>query len=77
MIFLQYAKIKTKKLITTGLTNLDSITVKRNPTVVDNELANKKKIDDELNKNTIHKVNQTLDNHLRVSVGDDLYSLKI
>ena len=34
------------------LTNLDSVTVNRNPTS-DNELANKKYIDDELDKNTV------------------------
>ena len=56
------------------LTNLDSITVKRNPTL-DNELSNKKYIDDELNKNTIVRFNQTLENYLKVSVGNDTYNL--
>ena len=46
--------------------NLDSITVNRNPSL-DNELSNKKYIDDELDKNTI--LNQTLSNYLKVSVG--------
>ena len=55
------------------LTNLDSITVNRNPTS-DNELSNKKYIDDELDKNNILKFNQTLQTYLKVSVGNT-YSL--
>ena len=38
------------------LTNIDSKTVNRNPTS-DNELSNKKHIDDELDKNTIVSFN--------------------
>ena len=56
------------------LTNLDSITVNRNPTS-DNELASKKYIDDELVKNTIVRFNKTLQNYLKVSVGNDTYNL--
>ena len=56
------------------LTNLDSITINRNPTS-DDEVSNKKYIDDELNKNTIVRFNQTLQNYLKVSVGNDLYNL--
>ena len=56
------------------LTNLDSITVNRNPSS-DNELANKKYIDDELDKNTVLRFNQTLSNYLKVSVGNDTYNL--
>ena len=52
------------------LTSLDSITVNRNPTS-DNELSNKKYIDDELDKNTILRFNRTLENYLKVSVGID------
>ena len=55
------------------LTNLDSITVNRNPTS-DNELSNKKYIDDELDKNTIVRFNKTLQNYLKVSVGNDTYN---
>ena len=55
-------------------TNIDSITVNRNPSS-DNELANKKYIDDELDKNTIVRFNQTLQNYLKVSVGNDTYNL--
>ena len=53
-----------------NITNLDSITVNRNPTS-DNELTNKKYIEDELDKNTIVRFNQTLQNSLKVSFGDD------
>ena len=56
------------------LTNLDSITVNGNPTS-DNEVSNKKYIDDELDKNTIVRFNQTLQNYLKISVGNDTYNL--
>ena len=52
------------------LTNINSITVNRNPTS-DNELSNKKYIDEALDKNTIVRFNQTLENYLKVSVGND------
>ena len=58
----------------TKLTNVNSITVNRNPTS-DNELSNKKYIDDELDKNTIVRFSQTLENYLKVSVGNDTYNL--
>ena len=56
------------------LTNLDSITINRNPSS-HNEVSNKKYIDDELDKNTIVRFNQTQQNYLRVSVGSDIYNL--
>ena len=56
------------------LTNLDSITVNRKPSS-DNELASKKYIDDELDKNTVLRFNQTLQNYLKLSVGNDTYTL--
>ena len=56
------------------LTNLDSITVNRNPNL-DNELANKEYIDDELDKNTVLRFKQTLQNYLKVSDGNDTYNL--
>ena len=43
------------------LRKLHSITVNRNPSS-DNEVANKKYIDDELDKNTVLRFNQTLEN---------------
>ena len=56
------------------LTNLDSITVNRNPNL-DNELANKKYIDDSIGEGTIVRFNQTFENYLKVSVGNDTYNL--
>ena len=56
------------------LINIDSIRVNREPSS-DNELANKKYIDDELDKNTLVRFNQTLSNYLKVSVGNDTYNL--
>ena len=56
------------------LTDLDSVTVNRDPSS-DNELANKKFIDDELDKSTVLRINQTLTIYLKVSVGKDTYNL--
>ena len=67
-------KNQDKDLNAKKLTNLDSITYNRNPSS-DNEVSNKKYIDDELDKNTIVRFNQTLQNYLRVSVGSDIYNL--
>ena len=55
------------------LNKLDSITIDRNPSS-GIELRIKKHVDDELNKNTILRYNQTWDNYLKVSVGADIYS---
>ena len=56
------------------LTNLDSITVNRNPSL-DNELANKKYVDDSLGGGKVLRFNQTLENYWKVSVGNDKYNL--
>ena len=56
------------------LTNIDSIQVNGNPNS-DNELVNKKYLDDELDKNTIVRFNQTLQNYLKVSVGNNTYNI--
>ena len=56
------------------ITNLDSIKVNRNINS-DDELVNKKYLDDELDRNTILRFNQTLENCLKVSVGSDTYNL--
>ena len=56
------------------LTNLDSIKVIRDPTS-DNELANKKYIDDESDENTTFRFIQTIKNYDKVSVGNDTYNL--
>ena len=56
------------------LTNLDSVTVNRDPSS-DNELANKKYIVDSIGEGTIVRFNQTLENYLKVSTGIDFYNL--
>ena len=61
--------LKDNKLI-----KLDSISVIRKPSS-DNELASKKYVDDEPNKNTVLRFNQTLQNYLKVSVVCVTYNL--
>ena len=56
----------------TKLTNLDSITVSRNPSS-DNDVSNKKHIHDELEKKIV-RFNQTLQKYPKVSVGKDIYN---
>ena len=55
-------------------TNLDSIKVKRNPTS-DNEFAIKEYVDDLIEDGTILSFNQSLENYLKVTVGNDTYYL--
>ena len=57
-----------------ALTNLDSITVNKDPSS-DKELANKKTVDESLGSGNILRYNQTLQNYLKVSVGNKVYSL--
>ena len=56
------------------LTNINSITINKNPTD-DNHVSNKKFIDDELDKNTTLRFNETLQNYLKISVGNDTNNL--
>ena len=56
------------------LTNINPITININPTD-DNHVSNKKYIDDELDKNTLLRFNQTITNYLKISVGNDTYNL--
>ena len=56
------------------LNNLHSITVNSDPNL-DNELSNKKYVDDSIREGTILRFNQTLENYLKVSVGNDTYNL--
>ena len=72
VIWLETIKIKTSTI--KKLTNSDSITVDRNPSS-DNELANKKYIDDLIEESKILRNNQTLENYLKVSVLNDTYNL--
>ena len=50
--------------------------INNNPTD-NNHVTNKKYVDDELDKNTILRFNQTLQTYLKVSVGNDEYNLSI
>ena len=54
------------------LTNIDSITFNRNPTS-ENEVT--KNVDDSVEEGTILRLNQTLENYLKVSVKIDTYKL--
>ena len=63
-----------KNLNDNKLTNVYSIKIINNPTD-DNHVGYKKYIDNELDKNTIVRFNQTLENYLKVSVGNDTYNL--
>ena len=56
------------------LTNLDSITVNRH-SILHNELSNKKYVDDSIGEATLLKFNQTVQNYLKVSVGNSVYNL--
>ena len=56
------------------LTNLDNLTINRNPTSV-NEVSNKKYVGDSMGKGTILRYIQTLEKCLKVSVGKDTYIL--
>ena len=57
-----------------NLSNINSITINNNPSD-DNHVCNKNYVDDEIDKNTIVRFNQTLSNYLKVSVGNDTYNL--
>ena len=56
------------------LINLDSVLFNRNPNS-DNELSSKNYVDDSIAEGTIGRFKQTLENYLRVSVGNDTYNL--
>ena len=56
------------------LTNLDSVTVIKNPSS-HNELANKKNFGDSIGDGNVLRFNQTLENYLKVSVRNDTYNL--
>ena len=56
------------------LTNLDSVSVNRNPSS-DKELVNKKYLDDQLDKSAVLRFKKTLENYLKIYVGSDTYNL--
>ena len=66
---------QNKELDNIRLTDLDSITGKKNPTR-NNELSSEKNIDDEVNKNTILRFVQSLENKLKGTVGNADYKIK-
>ena len=55
------------------LKNLDSITFIRNPTK-NSEVSDKKGVDDELNRSTFMRFNQSLQNNIEVTVGNTGYN---
>ena len=57
-----------------NLTNVISITTKQIPTS-DHQVANKKFVDDAIGDGNVLRLIQTLQNYLKVSVGDDTYNL--
>ena len=59
---------------TNSLTTLQKLTVNRNPTS-DEEVSNQNHIDNELNKNTFSRFSHSLQNYLKISVGNDVYNL--
>ena len=56
------------------LPNLDSITINTQPTS-NNEVANKKYVDDSIGNGNVLRFNQTLQNYLKLSVGNDTCNL--
>ena len=62
------------ELGTNKLTNLDSNTVNRN-SILYTELSNKKCVKDSVGKSSILGINQTLQNNLKVSVGNSVYKI--
>ena len=56
------------------LTNINSIEINNSPSV-DSQVSNEKYVDDQLDKNAVVRFNQTLQNYLKVSVGNDTYNL--
>ena len=56
------------------LTKVYSVTVNRNPSLV-NEVSNKKYVDESKGEGTLLRFNQTLENYLKVTVGNDTYNL--
>ena len=59
------------------LTNINSITINNNPSV-DNEVSNKKYVDDQLDKNTIVRLNDdSNDRYLQVHINNTAFNLQI
>ena len=58
------------------LNNWDSVSVIGNP-ISDDEWANKKNVDESLDSGNSLKICHTLQNYLKVSIGNDVYNLNI
>ena len=56
------------------LTIVNSITITQNPTS-DNQVVNKKNVDDSIGDGNVLRFNQRSENYLEVSVGNDIYDL--
>ena len=65
--------IKKNEIDSKKLTNIDSVTVNREP-ISDNEISARKYINDSIGESTLLRFNQTLENYLKVSVGNDTYN---
>ena len=63
-----------KEIDKTKVTNLNSVSVNRNYTA-NNEVSIEKYVDDSIGEGTINRFNQSLENYLKVSVGNDTYVL--
>ena len=69
----QCLRIKINEFDKNNITILDSITFNRDPNL-DNELSNKKYVDGSIVEGTFLRFNQTLENYLKVSVGNYNYN---
>ena len=56
------------------VTNINSVSVNRNHTA-DNEVSKEKDVDDSIGEGTRNRYNQSLENYLKASVGNDTYVL--
>ena len=56
-------------------TNLDSVILNKN-SILDNELAKRKHVDDEICKDTIVRFNQILQSYLKVTVNGIVFNLR-
>ena len=67
-------KTQDNKFNDNKLTNIGSITVNRSPTS-NNQVTNKKYVDDSIKNGHVLRFYRTLENYLKVSVGKDTYNL--
>ena len=65
---------QNKNLNDKKITNVKSITINQNPTS-DNEVVNQKYVDDSIEDGNVLRFNQTFENFLKVSFGNDINDL--